>query len=444
MNDLNDFFEFLRIPSISSEAEHKDDMITCANWLYHYLSQIGLKVEIWETNGHPIVFASSLEAGHDKPTLLIYHHYDVQPVDPLELWETPPFEPSIREGEIYARGAQDNKGQCFYTLHALKTLYQKNQTFPINIKICIEGEEECGSSGLSEILNIKKEALKADYLAIVDLGIPGPSVPAITLGIRGILTLDLEVFGSHTDMHSGSNGGLLYNPIHALTKILASLRDDKGFITIPGFYDQVVPLNLDEQKSISFSLFDPIDYQKTFGVAPTGGEIDYLPIERNWLRPTLEINGISGGYTGNGFKTVIPAKASAKLSCRLVPDQDPEILGRLIIDYLEKNAPEGIKVKASFHHGGGKAVRSNPHSQVVKAFSQAFTEIFHKPCQFVLEGASIPIVTELAQASASEVVLVGLCLSEDHIHAPNEHFGIDRLQKGSAIIQRALELLSNE
>ena len=442
MNDLNDYFEFLKFPSISSEPEYNQDMLNCAVWVQNYLNKIGMQTELWKTSGHPVIFASWLEAGPEKPTLLIYHHYDVQPVDPLELWETPPFEPVIRQGEVYARGAQDNKGQCFYTLHALKMLFQKNHRLPINIKLCIEGEEECGSTGLATLLETKKDALKADYLAIVDLGIPGPNSPTITLGIRGILTLDLEVTGSKTDMHSGSNGGLLYNPIHAITKILAELRDDQGRITIPGFYNQVLPLDQKARAHLSFSTFDALEYEKMFGTVPSGGEIDYAPIERNWLRPTLEINGISGGYTGDGFKTVIPSKAFAKISCRLVPDQAPELIGQLIIDHLEKNAPKGTKVEARFHHGGGKAVRSNPNSKVVKAFAQAFTEIFQKPCQFILEGASIPIVTELAFASESEVVLVGLGLPDDQIHAPNEHFGIDRLEKGSAIIQRALELLA--
>lgn len=439
--DLKDYFTFLKFPSISSEPDYKQDMIDCAHWVIDYLKKIGFKTELWETSGHPVIFASNMQAGPDKPTLLIYNHYDVQPVDPLELWTTPPFEPTIRDGQVYARGAQDNKGQCFYTLHALKSLFEKHKTLPINIKLCIEGEEECGSVGLSEMLKIKQKELKADYLAIVDLGIPAPDVPSVTLGIRGIISMDLEVHGSKTDMHSGCNGGLLYNPIHALTEILAKLRDPSGKIAVPGFYDDALPLSEKERSQISWD-FDPKKYQANFGVLPTGGEKNLSPLERNWVRPTLEINGITGGYSGAGFKTVIPAKASAKISCRVVPNQDPHKIGTLVAQFLEKNAPEGVQVKATVHHGGGKAVRSNPDSKVVQAFAKAFSEIFQKPCRFIFEGASIPIVTELAEASQSEVVLVGLGLADDQIHAPNEHFGIDRLEKGSAIMMRAIELLA--
>lgn len=440
--DLKDFFTFLKFQSISSEPDFKQEMIHCAHWVIDYLKKIRFQTELWETSGHPVIFASNMEAGPDKPTLLIYNHYDVQPVDPLNEWTTPPFEPTIRDGQIYARGAQDNKGQCFYTLHALKSLLEKHHSFPINIKLCIEGEEECGSLGLSEMLKIKQKELKADYLAIVDLGIPAPDVPSVTLGIRGIVSMDLEVFGSKTDMHSGSNGGLLYNPIHALTELLAKLRDPSGKIAVPGFYDDILPLSDKERSQISWD-FDPQKYQATFGVLPTGGESRLPPLERNWTRPTLEINGISGGYSGSGFKTVIPAKASAKISCRVVPNQDPQKIGALVASFLEKNAPAGIHVKATVHPGGGKAVRSNPNSKVVQAFAQAFSEIFNKPCRFIFEGASIPIVTELALASQSEVVLVGLGLPDDQIHAPNEHFGLDRLEKGSAIMMRVAELLKD-
>lgn len=440
-SDLEDFFTFLSFPSISSEPDYKNEMIDCAQWVLNYLQNIGFKTELWETSGHPVIFASNMEAGPNQPTVLIYNHYDVQPVDPLNEWHSQPFKPQIREGQVYARGAQDNKGQCFYTLHALKSLFERNKSFPINIKLCIEGEEECGSVGLSEVLKVKQKELKADYLAIVDLGIPAPNIPSITLGIRGIVTMDVEVFGSKTDMHSGSNGGLLYNPIHALTELLAKLRDPSGKITIPGFYEDVVPFSEKERSQISWE-FDDKKYQATFGVLPTGGEHQLPPLERNWIRPTLEINGISGGYSGSGFKTVIPAKASAKISCRIVQNQDPQKIGTLVAAFLEKHAPPGIQIKVSLHHGG-KAVRSNPDSKVVQAFAQAFSETFKKPCRFIFEGASIPIVTELAEASQSEVVLLGLGLADDQIHAPNEHFGLDRLEKGSTIMMRAINLFRN-
>lgn len=437
---LSDFYHFLSIASISSEPEYKQSILQCADWLAGYLKEIGFEVELWPTTGHPIVFASNNDAGKDKPTLLIYNHYDVQPADPLEAWTTPPFQPSLREGAIYARGAQDNKGQCFYVLQALKLLKEFQGKFPINIKLCIEGEEEIGSAGLSHLLVKKKEKLKADYLAIVDLGLQKANSPAITLGMRGIMTLDVELQGSHTDLHSGSHGGIVINPLHSLVKLLANLRDDSGRIAIPGFYQDVKKVSSEEREAFSFP-FDENAYHQQTGALPMGGEKEYSVLERAWMRPTVEINGIHGGYTGKGFKTVIPAKAHAKLSCRLVPDQDPMEIGHLISHYFKQNTPEGIQVTVNIHRGHGKAVRVSPKSHLVKSFSSAFEDIFNSPCEFILEGASIPIVPELASACGGETVLLGLGLTSDQIHAPNEHFGIDRLEKGILIMARALEIL---
>lgn len=437
---LKDYFKFLSFQSVSSEPSYASQTTACAEWLVNYIREMGFDVQLWPTPGHPTIFASHLKAGPSQPTLLIYNHYDVQPVDPISEWHSPPFEPTVKHGQVFARGTQDNKGQCFYTLQALKMLLKSDQSLPINVKLCIEGEEECGSTGLSKILSKKQKELKADYLAIVDLGIPGPNEPAVTLGVRGLVTMDVEVQGSLTDLHSGSNGGLVYNPLHALVEILASLRDSSGKITVPGFYDDVLPLSSEDKKLISLA-FDEKHYEKTFGAKAIGGERGFHPKERVGTRPTIEINGISGGYGGVGFKTVIPAKALAKVSCRLVPNQDPQKIGKLVAQFLEKRAPEGIQVRVHVHPGCGKAVRANPSSKVVKAFAQAYQEVFQAPCAFMFEGGSIPIITELAEASQSEVVLVGLGLADDQIHAPNEHFGLDRLEKGFAIITRAIELL---
>lgn len=440
-NALKDFFTFLKFQSISSEPEYQPEMKKCADWLVNYLQKLHFETEVWETKGHPVIFASNLKAGKDKPTLLIYNHYDVQPVDPLNLWQTSPFQPEIKNGKVYARGAQDNKGQCFYTLQALKHSLLSDGSFPINIKLCIEGEEECGSHGLSSLLNEKSQTLKADYLAIVDLGIKSLDQPSITLGIRGIVTMDVEVTGAKTDMHSGSNGGLLYNPNHALIEILSSLRDANGHITIPGFYDDIHFLSDEENKLISWD-FDEEEYFHLFGAAPTGGEKNYLPLQRNWIRPTLEINGISGGYSGAGFKTVIPSLAIAKISCRLVAGQNPKKILSLVKQFLEENCPKGVSVKVTPHAGGGEALSSSPSSQIVQVFKQSYEEVFQKKCIYCYEGASIPIVTELQKASQAEVVLVGLGLSTDCIHAPNEHFDLNRLEKGFLIIARAIQLLS--
>lgn len=439
---IQDYFTFLEFPSISSEPAYAPQVLACAHWLADYIKGIGFDVELWKTTGHPTLFASYMHAGPDKPTLLIYNHYDVQPVDPLGEWTSPPFEPTVRNGQAYARGAQDNKGQCFYTIQALKALLARDKKLPINIKLCIEGEEECGSTGLSKILHEKSKALKADYLAIVDLGIPAANRPAVTLGVRGLVTMDIEVQGSHTDMHSGSHGGIVYNPLHAIAELLASLRDHSGKVLVPGFYDDVAGVTPEEKKDLSLA-FDAAAYKQTFGAEASGGEKAFSPQERAWLRPTLEINGISGGYSGAGFKTVIPAKAKAKISCRLVPNQDPQKIGHLVAKYLEKRAPEGMKVSVHVHPGGGKAVRTKASSKIVQVFAQAYAEVFKTPCEFIFEGASIPIITELAAASQSEVVLVGLGLPDDSIHAPNEHFGLDRFEQGFLSIARAIELLKN-
>lgn len=441
---LEEFMTFLRFPSISSEPEYKQSLLNCVKWLSDYLTKLHFDVELWPApagNGHPILFASNMQAGPNKPTLLIYNHYDVQPVDPLEEWKSPPFEPSLRDGQVYARGAQDNKGQCFYVLQALKLLQKEKGSFPINIKLCIEGEEEIGSAALAKILPQKKEKLKADYLAIVDLGLRHAEIPALTLGTRGMLTLDVEIQGSQTDLHSGSHGGIVPNPIHALVKLLASLRDDQGRITIPGFYDDVKEMSQKERSKVCFD-FDANEYYQQTGAVATGGEIQYSILERAWIRPTLEINGIWGGYIGKGFKTVIPAKAFAKISCRLVPDQQPAKIGNLVASYLKKIAPPGTQVTVNVHPGQGKAVRVSPDAKVVKAFAKSFEEVFGKPCEFIFEGASIPIVPELAAACGGETILLGLGLTTDQIHAPNEHFGVDRLEKGMLAMARAFELLA--
>lgn len=437
---LNDYYTFLRFQSISTDPAYSQQVLACAEWVRDYLKESGFDVEYWQTSGYPVIFASHLKAGKDKPTLLIYNHYDVQPVDPLSEWTTPPFEPSLRNGEVYARGAQDNKGQCFYTMLALRHLLKHYKTLPVNIKLCIEGEEEFGSAGIAGILPQKKEALKADYLAIVDVGIRGPELPSITLGTRGMVSMDVEVEGSLSDMHSGCHGGLAYNPIRALSEILSSLRDSKGKITISGFYEDVIGLS-DEEKELICWEFDEETYVEQFGISPTGGETNLTPSERAWLRPTLEINGMWGGYIGQGFKTVIPSKAYAKISCRLVPNQDPKKIGALVANAMEQKAPPGIKVKVNVHSGGGVAVRAKADSKIVEAFAKAYTEVFDKPCEYIYEGATIPIAPALSHASQSEVVLVGLGLIDDQIHAPNEHFGVDRIERGFFIIVRTIENL---
>lgn len=438
---VEDYLTFLRFPSISSEKEYEKDVAACAEWLKNYLLKIGFQVGMWASEGHPTLFATYLKAGKDKPTLLIYNHYDVQPVDPLDKWHSPPFEPTIKGDQVYARGAMDDKGQCFYTIQALKALIEQTGTLPINVKLCIEGEEEMGSHSLTKLIPVKKEQLKADYIAIVDLGLRKADIPAVTLGVRGIVTLDVEIEDSNIDLHSGSHGGIVYNPIHALVEVLSKLRDANGKIDVPGFYDDVQDLAESEKKGISFEFSDE-EYFADYGTKPLGGEKGFSPAERMAIRPTIEINGINGGYSGTGFKTVIPSKATAKISCRLVPNQEPIKIGELVAKFIRNHIPEGLKSKVEVRPGFGAPVRASPSSRVVQAFAKAFSDVFGKPCEYIFEGGSIPIIPELANAANGEVVLVGLGLGTDNIHAPNEHFGLDRLEKGFLVMGKAIQELS--
>jgi acetylornithine deacetylase/succinyl-diaminopimelate desuccinylase-like protein len=318
---------------------------------------------------------------------------------------------------------------------------EHSQSYPLNIKLCIEGEEEIGSMGLSQILMEKKAQLKADYLAVVDSGIQDPKIPSLTLGMRGIITLDVEVKGSEIDLHSGQHGGIVPNPLHMLVQLLAKLRNEEGKIMIPGFYEGVETLSSEKFAVLSFN-FDKQEYYKQTGAFCVGGEREYPPLQRAHIRPTVEINGIQGGYMGQGFKTVIPAIAKAKISCRLVPQQDPARISELITSYLTTNAPVGVKISVHIHEGKGKPIRISADARIVKAFSKALEEVFGKTCQYGYSGGSIPIVSELVDACGGEVVILGLGLNTDRIHAPNEHFSLDRIEKGIVMVARAIDILS--
>jgi len=439
---LAEFFEFLRFQSISSEEAFRPQVAECADWLKERIKELGFKVELWPADDHPVLFAEKSCGVPGAKTILFYNHYDVQPVDPLELWKTPPFEPIERDGEIYARGAQDNKGQLFYVYLAIKALLKLNGSLPVNIKWVIEGGEECGSVGLARIVHEKKEALKSDFLTIVDVGIASMQAPSVTLGTRGLVTFEMKVTGSSTDLHSGVHGGLAYNPLHAIVEILGSLRNPDGSINIPGFYDSVVPTDEATLSQIELG-FDEAGYEKTFGAAPKGGEKKLPPKVRNWLRPTLEINGLHGGYGGSGFKTVIPKEAMAKFSCRLVAGQDPQKIAALVTKRILEIAPDAVSVEVTALAGSGSAARGDERSAAVKAFSKALTEVFERPCKFVFEGASIPVLPELTKASGAQMMLMGLGLATDNIHAPNEHFSVERLKKGMCTIALGLEYLSS-
>ncbi|MEX0961500.1 MAG: dipeptidase [Simkaniaceae bacterium] len=431
----DDYFSFLRFESISSEPKHKQDVLKCSLWLKDYLVKIGLNVEVFEGGGHPVLFAS-YDAGPDAKTLLIYHHYDVQPVDPLELWDSKPFEPEMRGNDVFARGAADNKGQCFYTVTALRALLEQGKKLKWNIRLLIEGEEEVGSPSLPTLLEQNKEKLKADQLLIVDVDLPAKNVPGVTLGARGIVTFDVTCRGSNADLHSGNHGGLALNPNKALVNMLSALWSETGSIAIPHFYDSLETLEKEELKHY-FLDFDEEEYQKKFGVRSLDMEHGISPIVSNWLRPSLEINGIWGGYTGEGFKTVIPAEAHAKLSCRLPPNLVPEEVSQQICDFLQKKSPTGMDVEVVCHGGFG-GFRTSPDQEFVGVVAEAFESVFHADCRYILTGGSIPIAIKIAEICNVSPILIGTGLMSDNIHSPNEHFGWDRFKQGFLVMSTIL------
>jgi len=427
----DDYFEFLRFRSISTDPAYKSDVDACARWVQKYLADSGLHTELLQTPVHPVVYAESRPHLPGKPTVLIYGHYDVQPVDPLELWTSDPFKPTIRDGKVFARGAVDDKGQIFYAMAAMRYF----RTLPINIKFCIEGEEEAASVGLSKILDGQK--FKADYLLVVDYDSYDEQTPAINLGARGILSLEAVLTGSKGDLHSGLYGGIAYNPNRALVEMLSKLYDSNGRVMVDGFYDGVTEPTAEEKKAYPERM-QKADYTRQVGIEAFGGEKGRSLQEANVFRPVLEINGISGGYAGPGFKTVIPAKAVAKISCRLVPNQDPGKIARQIETFLQKHVPAGMHLHVE-HHSGAPAFRSKPDSKLAEAVASASSEVMGRPCQRVLSGASVPITAPLAKAAGAEAVGMGYGLPTDQIHAPNEHFDMTRFERGLLTVIKTLE-----
>ncbi|KAG6558964.1 Succinyl-diaminopimelate desuccinylase [Candidatus Rhabdochlamydia oedothoracis] len=439
---LNDFFAFLRFPSISTNKKYAQGIRKTVDWLSAYMKKIGLTVDIWETSHFPVIFGSYLKADSNRPTLLIYHHYDVQPVDPIDLWDNDPFDPILKNNCVYARGASDNKGQCFYSLTALKAYLELSKQIDINIKIIIEGEEESNSKGLKEILNTKTKELKADYLVIVDSGIPSLASPAITLGMRGIATIEVTCKNSFVDLHSGSHGGIALNPNRVLAKLLANMWDSSGRVAIPHFYDEVQPA-LKSWTSFLDMTFDQNRYTKEFGVHAFAHEEGYSFLESNWLRPTVEITGMWGGYIEAGFKTVIPSVAHAKISCRLVPKQDPQKVVQSIVEYFKKQAPPGINISCKTEEGYG-AFCCFPDSVIAKTVVLAYQEIFKNPCKYIACGGSVPIIPDLTTASSAETIIMGVSLSTNNIHAPNEHFSLECFKLGFLVMTNIFTRLSEQ
>lgn len=426
---IDELKEFLRIPSISTLAENKSDMQTAANFVAEKLREAGLnKIEIFQTEGHPLIYGEWLGAP-GKPTVLIYGHYDVQPVDPIELWSSQPFEPTIVGDNIFARGATDDKGQMYMHIKSVEAYFKTHGSLPLNVKFLIEGEEEIGSTNLSVFLKNNAELLKCDSVLISDTALFASGVPTITYGLRGLCYMEIEVTGPSRDLHSGTFGGGVANPINVLTKIISQLVDKDGKIKIAGFYDDVLKLSKKERENFKALKFSDKEWGKAIGLKHLSGEKGYTTLERIWARPTLDCNGIWGGFTGQGAKTVIPSKASAKISMRLVPHQDPKKIERLFTKYIQKIAPKEVSVKVTGLHGGYPVITLLEDKATI-AGAKAMQLAFGKKTVFMREGGSIPIVVEFANRLKASPVLMGLGLNTENLHSPNEHFNLNHFQLG--------------
>ncbi len=431
---LNELLDLLRIPSVSADSKFKDDVRKAADFIKEKLISAGAdEVEICETGGHPIVYGEKM-VGADLPTVLVYGHYDVQPADPYELWDSPPFEPVIKEtelhpqGAIFARGACDDKGQMYMHIKAFETM-MATDSLACNIKFIIEGEEEVGSDNLDTFIENNKEKLKCDVVLVSDTGIIANDVPSITVGLRGLSYVEVEVTGPNRDLHSGLYGGAVPNPINILSEMIASLKDENQRINIPGFYNDVVELTAEERAALAKAPFDVEDFKASIGLSDVEGENGYSSMERTSIRPTLDVNGIWGGYTGEGAKTVIASKAHAKISMRLVPNQDPDKITKLFEEHFKSIAPESVSVKVTPHHGGQPAVTPTD-SPAYLAAAKAMEASFGKEPVPFRGGGSIPIVSLFEQILNTKTVLMGFGLDSDAIHSPNEHYGLFNYFKG--------------
>jgi len=429
---LEELFGLIRIPSISSIADHKPDMVRAAEYWKQTILKAGAdKAEIIATAGNPVVYGEKI-IDPSKPTVLVYAHYDVMPVDPLDLWKSLPFEPEIRDEKIYARGADDDKGQSFMHAKAFESMVATGE-LPCNVKFMIEGEEEIGSPNLEQFCKDHKEMLKADIILVSDTGMIAQDIPSITVGLRGLAYLEVEVTGPNRDLHSGLFGGAVANPINVLAKMIASLTDEHNRITIPGFYDKVIDITTEERAEMAKAPFNLNDYKKAIDIKEVHGEEGYSTIERTGIRPTLDLCGIWGGYTGEGSKTVLPSKAYAKVSMRLVPNQDHEEISLQFQKYFESIAPDYVRVKVTNLHGGQGYV-SPTDSAAYKAASKAYEKTFgKKPIPF-RSGGSIPIISTFEKVLGIKSILMGFGLESDAIHSPNENFPLFNFYKGMETI----------
>ena len=421
--------DFLRIPSVSTHPHHKADVLHCAEYLADELRRIGMKrVDVVPTAGHPIVYAEWLEAS-GQPTVLMYGHYDVQPAEPFDLWESDPFDPTIRDGNLFARGSTDDKGQVWLHVKALEAHLEQHGRLPVNVKMLIEGEEEVASAHLDEYIERHKEDLTADVVMISDTTMYDYERPAIGYGLRGLVYMEIQIEGPNKDLHSGGYGGSVANPLNILSGIIAEMIDSDGRITIPGFYDDIVPLTDTERAAFTALAFSEDEYAERLGVAELKGEKGYSTLERIWARPTLDVNGLLGGFTGEGSKTVIASKGMAKVSMRLVPNQDPEVIAQAFEVYVKKLAPSSVKINI-LRHGTGKPILTPRDHPAVKAVDQAIRQGFGISPVYIREGGSIPVVATFQERLALPTVLMGFGLPDCDAHAPNEKFNLKNFYRG--------------
>jgi acetylornithine deacetylase/succinyl-diaminopimelate desuccinylase-like protein len=425
---LSELLELLRIPSVSADSKYKADVRLAAEFICEKLKSAGADIaEINETAGHPIVYGEKI-IDKSLPTILVYGHYDVQPADPLNLWDSPPFEPIVKDEKIYARGACDDKGQVYMHIKAFETM-MATDSLPCNVKFMIEGEEEVGSDNLGFFVKANKEKLKADVILISDTAIVANDIPSIDVGLRGLSYLEVEVTGANRDLHSGVYGGAVANPINVLSKMIASLHDENNHITIPDFYDDVLELSPAEREAMALTPFSLEAYKEDLAINDVRGEAGYSTIERASIRPTLDVNGIWGGYIGEGAKTVLPSKASAKISMRLVPNQQSDKMTAMFTKHFESIVPAGVTVKVRPHHGGEPYVTPTD-SKEYRAAERAMEESFGKKPVPTRGGGSIPIVALFEKELGLKTILMGFGLDSDAIHSPNEHFGLFNFYKG--------------
>lgn len=425
---VDDLKALLRIPSVSADPAYQPDVLRCAEATAEQLRRAGLNVEIVPTAGHPIVYGSRLGKA-SVPTVLIYGHYDVQPADPFDQWTTPPFEPTERDGCLYARGATDDKGQVLTHVKALQAWFETTGDLPVNVHFVIEGEEEVGSKNLDEFLTSRQIQLKSDVAVVSDTSQYGPGQPAITYGLRGILACEVTLRGPQQDLHSGVFGGAVLNPVNALARLIASLHDDAGRIQIAGFYDDVLELTATEREQFAALPFSEAAFQQSLGIAETWGEAGFTTLERRWARPTCDINGILGGYQGAGPKTIIPASATAKITCRLVPNQNPEALTKALEQHLRDRCPAACRLEFTSWHGADGLV-FDPHSRYMQAAQTAITRAFGVAPVFIREGGTIPVVKTFKDVLGLDTLLLGWGQNTDNLHSPNEHFSLADYQRG--------------